>query len=83
MNLLNYATLPACKRLQEAGITIETEAVWYLPLDEEIWVLRVRSGVIEADNVLFKIPAPSMAEVMNLLRKINLSANLGLSYRKG
>lgn len=58
MNPNNYGTLPACQKLIDAGIVLETEHYWY----------RDRAGYDYLD--LFPtvtpfegIPAPSMAEV--------------------
>lgn len=69
MNPLNYASLEASKRLAEAGIVLETEALWvkwyfdsstnmnYHPYE---WRLMYR-GLTQDD--LKSIPAPSMSEV--------------------
>jgi hypothetical protein len=69
MNPNNYASLAASKRLVEAGIVLETEALWvkwyfdtstnmnYSPFE---WRLMYRS-LTQVD--LEYIPAPSMAEV--------------------
>ena len=69
MNPNNYASLEASKRLVEAGIVLETEALWvkwyfdtstnmnYSPFE---WRLMYRS-LTQVD--LEYIPAPSMAEV--------------------
>lgn len=69
MNPLNYASLEASKRLVEAGVMLETEALWvkwyfdsstnmnYHPYE---WRLMYR-GLTQDD--LKSIPAPSMAEV--------------------
>ena len=69
MNEANYASLEASKRLVEAGIVLETEALWvkwyfdsstnmnYHPYE---WRLMYR-GLTQDD--LKSIPAPCMAEV--------------------
>ncbi|MBE3145097.1 MAG: hypothetical protein IMZ61_14440 [Planctomycetes bacterium] len=59
MNPLNYATLPACQKLAEKGIVLETERFWYLsPFDK--WEL---SHDYDGLKDIEHIPAPSMAEV--------------------
>ena len=60
MNPLNVASLEASKRLVDAGIVIETEAVW--GFRDGIWTLFEREG-IELEEVKKWIPAPCMAEV--------------------
>ncbi len=60
MNLNNYASPEASKRLADAGIVLETEAVWYKFPDTD-WKLG-RIGY-EIDKYSIHIPAPSMAEV--------------------
>ena len=69
MNEANYASLEASKRLVEAGIVLETDALWvkwyfdtstntnYSPYE---WRL-MHKGLTQDD--LESIPAPSMAEV--------------------
>lgn len=58
MNEQNYASLEASKRLAEAGIRLETEAVWEeLLTGEKPYMLAVREYGLEGD-----IPAPCMAE---------------------
>ena len=60
MNPNNYASLEASKRLHDAGIVLETDAVW--ARDENGWYLR--SSFENTDReVLESCPAPSMAEV--------------------
>lgn len=58
MNPNNYASLEASKRLVDAGIVLETEAVWSRGGGE--WHLAQNSDSI---LLLPKIPAPTMAEV--------------------
>jgi hypothetical protein len=75
MNPNNYGTRDACQRLVDAGIVLETEAVWiadeYPPFGSSMkillkWDLRNKKELIFAnfgklpDGI---IPAPSMAEV--------------------
>lgn len=68
MNQNNYGSLEACKRLVEAGIVLETEAVWCLGIPtwdhrETTWNLHYRNYV-ETNKYQYKetIPALSMAE---------------------
>ena len=76
MNELNYASLEASKRLYDAGIVLETDAVWAqrIYLDPPDWVLISKdtydSGYFrnELNNQYeYGIPAPSMAEVWRAL----------------
>ena len=60
MNELNVASLQASKKLVEAGIVLETDAVW--ARDEIGWYLRSSFENTERE-VLKSYPAPSMAEV--------------------
>jgi len=58
MNKKNYCTLPVSKKLVEAGIVIETDAVW----------VRFKSGwqLIKRDSEYIytdRVPAPTFAEV--------------------
>jgi hypothetical protein len=59
MNQNNYASLEASKRLVEAGIVLETEALWFFGTDNE-WHL---SEIWLCNYAKQAIPAPSMAEV--------------------
>ncbi len=73
MNLLNYATLSASQRLVNAGIVLETEAVWIWPNYKEIGNKSTNPDNIcpylsqrccrEVKEGWKHIPAPSMAEV--------------------
>lgn len=57
MNELNYATLPASKRLVEAGIVLETDLMWRKVIGndrKEYFLLSEFEG---------EIPAPCMGEV--------------------
>ena len=58
MNPNNYASLEASKRLVDAGIVLETEAVW--ATDGLDWVLMSRNRCGSWTQV---IPGPSMVEV--------------------
>ena len=79
MNELNYASLEAGKRLVEAGIVLETEAVW-MHVKGGSWYLRPNDNTpipVEIDDM---IPAPSMAEVWRELLDVTItkdSKNLG------
>lgn len=62
MNPLNYASLPASKRLVEAGIVLETDLMWRKVIGndrKEYFLLSEFEG---------EFPAPSMAEVWRELR---------------
>lgn len=59
MNPLNYASLEASKRLQEAGIVLETEKYWYQ--DAHGWYLGLMPTV-KGQHTPVHIPALSMAE---------------------
>ncbi len=59
MNPNNYASLEASKRLVEAGIVIETEAVWRHKRDKTGYYLSRKALYHRPSD----IPAPSMAEV--------------------
>jgi len=61
MNLNNYASLEASKRLVEAGITPTTEAVW--ASKEGCPYSLVSTTDVGKIGGLYIIPAPSMAEV--------------------
>jgi hypothetical protein len=75
MNPLNYATFEASKRLVDAGIVLETEAVWMSeelpPFDGStktiiLWKLYNKKEVIRYNFGKVPtgmLPAPSMAEV--------------------
>jgi len=58
MNELNYASREASQRLVDAGIVLETEAIWSLFYDGWRLVLRTELHPLVEDY-----PAPSMAEV--------------------
>ncbi len=70
MNLNNYATLEASKRLAEAGIVVETD-FFYKIFDDEVtfitkrerdsWLAEVKRG--NASPTAIFIPALSLAEV--------------------
>jgi len=63
MNPLNYATLEASKRLHDAGIALNSEAVW-IHVQGGSWYLRLKDDGIVSHSFLDEvIPAPSMAEV--------------------
>ena len=61
VNKLNYASLEASKRLVEAGIVLETDAVWYV--NGAGWQLSNRDWVAGVITYFEMISAPSMAEV--------------------
>jgi len=75
MNPNNYGTLPACQRLAEAGIVMETERVWiadeYPPFGASMKVI-LKWDLVSKRDLIFAnfgklpdgtIPAPSLAEV--------------------
>jgi hypothetical protein len=81
MNPNNYASLEASKRLVEAGIVLETEALWFLGTSDE-WHLADKWLCNHAPQA---VPAPSMAEVwMELPEGIYIYKGLKFSeaYRK-
>lgn len=59
MNELNHPTLKACKRLHEAGIVMETEAVWRFPKDGIPFLT-----ISEPMRYSTDVPVPSMAELL-------------------
>lgn len=63
MNPNNYGTLPACQRLAEAGIVLETEKVWHLQGDNETYFLQDQGSSAELCVRWGDYPAPSLAEV--------------------
>ena len=77
MNPNNYASLEASKRLVEAGIVLETEAIWRKNRDR-----RVEPGYYLTRKALYHrktdIPAPSMAEVWRELPKLIVYGGLVL-----
>ena len=62
MNELNYASLEASKKLSEAGIVLETDALWSLFLDGFHLIMKT-----ELHPLVENYPAPSMAEVLREL----------------
>ena len=58
MNELNYASLEASKKLYEAGIVLETDALWSLFLDGFHLIMNT-----ELHPLVENYPAPSIAEV--------------------
>ncbi len=83
MNPLNYASLEASKRLVDAGIVLETDAVWiadeYPPFGASMkiilkWDIRNKKELIFANFGKLPngtVPAPSMAEVWRELPELN------------
>lgn len=65
MNPQNYASLEASKRLQDAGIVLETEVYWRIPFDVTVPPhLVLKKDHLECFGICADfIPAPSMAEV--------------------
>jgi hypothetical protein len=59
MNEANYASLGASKRLVDAGIVLETEAVWRKKRDKTGYYLSRKALYHRTSDA----PAPSMAEV--------------------
>jgi len=79
MNPNNYASLEASKRLHDAGIVLETDAVW--ARDENGWYLR--SSFENTDReVLESCPAPSMTEVWRELPATVPDRGLSMKLRK-
>lgn len=64
MNELNNATLEACQRLLDAGIVLETEAIWFFGTDN-IWHLSDKSFAYMAP---LQYPAPMFTEVWRELK---------------
>jgi hypothetical protein len=58
MNELNYGTKEACQRLYDAGIVVETEAVWRFDKDKDVYFLTNCNPM----SITTDIPALSMAE---------------------
>jgi hypothetical protein len=72
MNPNNYGTQPACQRLHDVGIVLETDFYWCR--DDDGWYLRY---TLEYHREVFEsIPAPSMAEVW---RELEVD---GMCYRQ-
>jgi hypothetical protein len=64
MNPNNYATLEASRRLVEAGIVLETEAVWCQPLSpSQDWYLVSDKEYHFVFSACPSYPAPQFAEV--------------------
>ena len=59
MNEQNYATREASQRLQDAGIVLETEAVWFFSTTGWELIGRYKEHPVNKHY----LPAPSMAEV--------------------
>ena len=78
MNELNYASFEASKRLVDAGVVLETDAIWSLFYNGWRLVLRTELHPLVEDY-----PAPSMAEVWRELQKnvIFYGANLYFSFQ--
>ena len=83
MNPLNYATLEASKRLHDAGIALNSEAVW-IHVQGGSWYLRLKDDGIVSHSSLDKvIPAPSMAEVWRELPDDIDGHELGMGKEDG
>ena len=70
MNKLNYASLEASKKLHEAGIVLETEAVWakwYSDNYPHSEYKLVYKALVQIEEFNEQYPAPSMAEVLREL----------------
>jgi hypothetical protein len=65
MNEQNYGSFEACKRLYDAGIVVETEAVWCKYGNN--WSIGYRGLVEDDPRKRPFIPAPSMAEAWRML----------------
>lgn len=60
MNKDNFATLETSKRLADAGIVLETDAVWNYWLPDKYILVYKKDATAAEENC---IPAPCMAEV--------------------
>jgi hypothetical protein len=71
MNPNNYGTQPACQRLLDAGIVLETDAWWILGFDGKYSLVHCATDVMRAvvKDRPGSVPAPSMAEVWREYRK--------------
>ena len=77
MNEANHGSLPACQRLDAAGIVLETE-YWWNPIDIIEGDHTVISGYELKDyKILGSIPAPSMAEAW---RRLPAMSVIGKDY---
>ncbi len=91
MNPLNYASLEASKRLQDAGIFLETDYVFGLNIPgtscPKLLILEKYEEILRrwADSELFEqiqsIPAPSMAEIWRVLTDSTSLKKLGNNHR--
>ena len=63
MNTQNVGSLGACKRLFDAGIVLETEAVWVEAPNKGDWCLVSSTAAFLKDASVARYPAVSMAEV--------------------
>ena len=72
MNLLNYGSLKASKRLVDAGIVLETDFYWILYPTEAGYLLGDKSSVLLS---IKHYPAPSMAEAWRELPRTFNEAN--------
>jgi hypothetical protein len=81
MNEANYASLEASKRLVEAGIVLETDAVWVkwysdnYPHGEYRLVYK---ALVQIEEFNEQYPAPSMAEVWRELPDV-----MAMNHRNG
>ena len=80
MNPLNVGTLPACQRLMNAGIVLETDAKWIL-WPTGLIELVGRAEYRDADVKVYY--APSMAEVWRELPGTEELMPLLAKYAKG
>ena len=72
----NYGTHPACEKLYDAGIVLETDAHWYLRKHDNKWVCTLRTP--QVTEYFECIPAPSPAEVWRELANYSIE----LIYRR-
>lgn len=70
MNELNYATQPACQRLKDAGIVMETEKYWYKTIfDDSVYKLYNREDVTSVMKYPECLPAPTLTETLREIFK--------------
>ena len=74
MNEQNYASLPASKRLVEAGIVLETD-FWWGMISNDQWTLQKGDATYSPSP--FLVPAPSMVEVWRELPPCHNSVVFG------
>ena len=79
MNTQNYASLEACQRLVDAGIVLETEAVWRKKRDKTGYYLS-RKALYHRNS---DVPAPSFVELWRELPETMEDYELNLQKAGG